>query len=460
MSLRLLAIGDIHLGRRPAGLPEDVVAQAGGADAVGPRGAWRAAVQAAIDREVDVVALLGDVVDDEGHYLEGWSELETGLRRLEAAGIAVVAVAGNHDVVVLPRLAEAMSGLVLLGRGGRWERHRIERPGGVLDFVGWSFPDAHVGTDPGADPRLAELCAEAAAAPGPTIGMLHGDLDVKASRYAPLSRARLLASGATAWLLGHVHKPSFPAFPAAGGDVATAGAGAPGAAAVPIGYLGSLVGLDPSETGTHGPWLLAFDGARVASAEQLALAPLSWDTLAIDAGELAGVDGLAPALAQAARDAAAGRAGSLGSARVLGLRVRLVGRCEGHAALHEAARSLDLSALRPVFDGRTLFVESLQDAARPALDLDALAREDDPPGLLARRLLALEGNGNEEERSRLLSLARRRTSDLALRGGFPELPATVARPDDATLAAALLDAGLAALEALLAARPAPAGGGR
>src|SRR5688572_25677095 len=94
MPFTLLAVGDVHLGRRPLGLPEGFIPER-----FSPRAAWKAAVEEALRRKVDAVALLGDVVDHERDFVEAYSPLAQGVRALVDAKIPVVAVVGNHDEI-------------------------------------------------------------------------------------------------------------------------------------------------------------------------------------------------------------------------------------------------------------------------------------------------------------------------------------------------------------------------
>src|SRR5690606_28513558 len=126
--------------------------------------------------------------------------LREGVERLTAAGIAVLGVAGNHDVKVLPRLADSVPGFRLLGRGGQWERTLVRGRGGEADILGWSFPERVVHDNPlaaGLPPREGRL----------TLGLLHCDRDQSGSRYAPVSSRDLDEAPVDAWLLGHIHKP-------------------------------------------------------------------------------------------------------------------------------------------------------------------------------------------------------------------------------------------------------------
>jgi len=435
MTLRILAVGDIHLGRRPGSVPDDVAASAGGRDALGPRAAWQATVDRAIQERVQAVVLLGDVVDDEERYLEGWSALETGLRRLITAGIEVFAVAGNHDVRVLPRLASTLSGLHLVGAGGQWES--VEIANGAGRFVGWSYPTAHARTDPTHDPELARLLATRGA--GPTIGLLHGDLDAAQSDYARFSGARLAALGADTWLLGHVHGPTF----------ARAAAGR-----ISMGFLGSLTALDPTETGVHGPWLLTYAGRELVEAQHLALATLRWECVAVAVDAWTSVEDLEPGVTGALRDFDAREAANIGAARVVGLRIELTGRCKFHRDLQRAIERFAHDQLRPTLDGRAFFVDAIVDRVRAELDLQALARDTDPPGLLAQRLLALDALPsdvtNTGERARILRLARDARESLTRRSEFVAIPRAELR--DEVLIEEVREAGLTALEELLASR--------
>jgi len=438
MTLRILAVGDIHLGRRPGSVPARVASSFVDDDALGPRAAWASTVEAALDRRVGAVLLLGDVVDDEEHFIEGWTALKEGMQRLLAAGIEVVAVAGNHDVRVLPRLAGALKGLHLLGAGGRWEA--LELANGAARIVGWSYPTAHVRADPTLDETLGALCRVRGA--GPTLGLLHGDLDVAQSDYARFARARLESYAVDAWLLGHIHKPTFAH---------------DGPGRIHGGYLGSLTGLDPTETGVHGPWLLTFEGRSLVEASHLPLAPLRWERISLDAGAWTSVAEIEPAVASALVSFEERERANLGRARAVGLRIDLVGRSRIHRELRTAIEAFDLENLQITLEGRTFFVDALTDAVRPEIDLAALAAKSDPPGLLARRLLLVDASPADEtaarDRAHLLRAARNARTTIARRKEF--VAAGYVEPTDEELADEVRAAGLAALEELHASRPDP-----
>jgi DNA repair protein SbcD/Mre11 len=134
----LLFIGDLHLGEVPTRL------SGAGLDpqCLTPVVAWDSAIELAIRSEVAAVVLAGDVVDDEQDRFEAYDQLERGVRRLLAHDVEVVAVAGNHDSLVPPRLAERIPAFRLLGRDSHWE-HYVLPTDPQVDLLGWSFPSRH-----------------------------------------------------------------------------------------------------------------------------------------------------------------------------------------------------------------------------------------------------------------------------------------------------------------------------
>lgn len=392
-------------------------------------------VEAALEERVQAVLLLGDVINKEQDLIEAFSALKEGLQRLLDGGIEVAAIAGNHDVHVLPRLARALPRLRLVGAGGRWEA--VELASGAARLIGWSYPTARPRTDPTLDAALVDLCRTGSV--GPTIGLLHGDLDVTRSEYAGFTSARLTTCAADAWLLGHVHKPTFERG---------------GAGQVPLGYLGSLTGLDPTETGPHGPWMLAFEGTQLVEARHVPLAPLRWERIAVAVDAWNEPQDLEPGVLNALVAFEESERSNLGSSRAVGLRVELVGRSRFHRDLRSAIEAFDLESLHVLLHGRMFFVDQLIDVVQPEIDLEALARESHPPGLLARRLLSLDAPPGEEaaaaERQGLLRVARSVRETLARRKEFGTLER--GEPADHELVEELRMAGLAALEELLRTR--------
>lgn len=410
MTVSLLCVGDMHLGRRPTRLPRQRTLDPA---ELGPEVAWERAVDVALDRRVAAVLLAGDVVERIEDRFHAFSALERGVARLVDGGIRVIAVVGNHDVEALPRLAARIPAVELLGVGEeRWQPTVVRAGNTAVRVWGWSFRRREERNSPVADfPRRHARHGDEA-----VIGLLHADLDTRDSPYAPVSRGQLVDAGLDAWLLGHVHRPH-PLSPDA-----------------PIGYLGSVAGLDPGEPGPHGPWLVEIDGPRAVRFRHLPLAPLRYETVAIDVAELPEVSGadLGDALANHLERSTvpafrAGAGDELEHVRALGLRVALVGETERAADLRAALG--DLVGQELGTGALATFVTSFEDRTTVSIDLPRLAQDSSYPGLLARRLLALEAH--DDEGRRLLERAReRQRDDLARHPPWRQLPDAKARPDD------------------------------
>lgn len=419
----LMCVGDMHLGRLPSGLPGGILDEYELAPRrLGPAEAWRRVVAQAIALPVDAVVLAGDLVESDNSRFEAFGQLQSGIERLTAAGIEVCAVAGNHDVEVLPRLAGSLEGFRLLGAGGRWEDCIISgRDGPEVRLVGWSFPQQIVTTSPLPPGRLPFPDDM------PLLGILHADLDAAGSRYAPVGRAELAAAGPHAWLLGHIHRPTL----SHRDDH--------------LGYLGSLVGLDRTETGRHGPWLISVDGVGQITQRQLTLGPLRWETVVLPVDELANPTVDLPAAVIAALRRRHGElADELTGTEALGCRVRLTGRCGDFAGLLQAVAEFRADQLAVPCGATLLFVDRLVNDAAPAIDLTELAQAADPPGLLARHLLAVE-RGDDQP---LIDAVRAGAAEMTGRPQFAALD----RPDpgDPELRQRLLRVGYRVLAALLA----------
>ena len=415
--VKILAVGDMHLGRTPSRLPQQLHPRD-----LGPAEAWRRTVAAAVDESVAAVLLAGDVVDRDDDFFEAYRALESGVRTLADAGIAVIGVAGNHDVKVLPRLVRHIPRFRLLGEGGHWESCRIEDSENAVTLWGWSFPQARVLSSPleGASPDPA---------PGINLGLLHCDRDAGPdSPYAPTSRLELARAGLDGWLLGHIHKP----------DALSA--------ASPSGYLGSLTGLDRSESGLRGPWKITVDDGRIVEIEHLPLAPLRWEALDVDLGGIGEPFQARERLLAAVTDLD-GRMASLPIApNAVGLSVSLRGRTGfGNAALDQLSPE-DRNETHTGAAGTRYFIESVHLDTRPEIDLEDLARRQDPVGLLAARLLWLDRPEGDSERERLVDEARRSLRDQSAQSVWRGLPAGGDAPEPT---AWLRRAGYRALDRLL-----------
>jgi DNA repair exonuclease SbcCD nuclease subunit len=369
--MKVLCTGDLHIGRSPSRLPGTVEVRS-----LSCAARWEAIVQCALNQGVDLVAISGDLVDQQNKYFEAVGPLEKGIRRLGDAGIATIAVAGNHDFDVLPGMARSLeeSRFHLLGRGGTWERVNLQLRNGERVVVdGWSFPQEHVLTNPLDSHTLGATDGEM------HLGLLHADLDSPASAYAPVSLADLRAHPTDLWLLGHVHTPRLES-----GSVAVL-------------YPGSPQAMDPGEPGEHGVWIGDLRAGEPVALRMVRLSAVQYETVDVDVSDASDPAALMSSVYEQIRCHANRLVASAEGLEHLSLRVRL----EGNTTLHREMGEL----LRPLIGGDDLsagdvcvWVERVVNMTRPARALVVLSRGRDAPALLARLLLALsDGNVGEPE---------------------------------------------------------------
>ncbi len=365
---RILLVGDMHLGRAPGGLPSMISS----AD-LSPAAALKRVVATAIKRQVHAVAFAGDLVESSNALFEAYGPLQDAVTELDRHHIEVVAVTGNHDTQVLPRLADAMgSKFHVLGSAGTWTSHLVHGQAPLpVRLVGWSFPSPHFEFSPLRQPAPPAQEGEI------TLGLLHADLDVAKSRYAPTSSRALQAVGYQGWFLGHIHRPD-----------ALAQDGAPF-------YLGSLTPLDPTETDTHGPVLVTVGDNASLTLERLPLAPLRWEHLVIPCPDhIQTAEEIRPLLLKSMLNARQNIPAHLAPLHAMGFRLRLTGRVREPNAVHTTVAALQIDDLNTLEGDTTLFVEKLVCAVTGAHDLERMAIHGDPIGLLARRILELEKNAD------------------------------------------------------------------
>lgn len=388
-TIKILCSGDLHLGRRASRVPPALDTQA---DQFSATRAWRDMVRLAVELRVDLVALSGDIVDRANRYFESFGPLEQGVATLAEAGIPVVAVAGNHDFDVLPRLAAGFpqDQFRLLGSDGTWERFTLSRDGEpVLYIDGWSFPGRYYPQDPLATYRPAP------ADNIPLIGLLHADLDQPASRYAPVRSGDLLGRGVTFWLLGHIHIPMLYE----------------DGTQPRLLYPGTPMPFNPSETGPHGPWLLQIGSRRVMSVEQLPLSPLRYENLPVSLEGATTLEEAEARIASALRDFLAETVFGHGEAlRLLVTRLELTGRTSLHRAIEGHLHRI-IADLAPCVGQATAVIDTFTVDTRPKWDLEHLVHLPGPPGELARMLLRLK-DPQDSLRQEILLDARKRLDDL------------------------------------------------
>lgn len=429
MAFRVLCTGDVHIGRRVTRVAETYRC----ADA------WSAIVDLAIEERVDLLAVSGDIVDQETRSYEALGPLESGFRRLERAGVPAVAVSGNHDHDVLHALAGVAGGgrLRMLGQGGAWERATYTgADGSRLHVDGWSFPAEHVLDHP-------MRSYPAAAGDGtPVLGLLHGEVGVPASRYAPIRLDDLWEQPVDLWLLGHIHTPRQYTSPAGGMAF----------------YPGSPWAMDPGEPGVHGVWIAGFTPGQAVTLEQRAISPVHFDRASVDlstiTGEVDFMDALMTTLRIRGADAIARHGPTL---RVVSCRLRLTGATALHREVAGWMRRAteDLGPISTAGQA-VIQLDDLTSDVRPAIDLAQFARGVDPAGEAARLILALDETALDPAYAPLVQAARGSIAAIHRHSGYSALsgPEIDDGPTDDDIRALLRDQAWSLLAALLGSKEA------
>jgi len=215
---------------------------------------------------------------------------------------------------------------------------------------------------------------------------------------APVGQAELDNADCDAWLLGHVHKPSLESLAAS-------------IESRPSGYLGSLVGLDPSETGPHGPWLLRVSNAGDIDISMIPLAPLRWEQVAVRVDGIEHVDDVGDRLMGEAERLVRRLGAAAPLPLAVGLRAQLTGPTTRYEDIRQWIAQGEWKSMGRVVDGTAVFFNKVIDWMGLRLDLAQTASGDDPAALLARRLLML--GRNDDESKALLDQARTKLAEVA-----------------------------------------------
>lgn len=408
-SFSFLCAADLHLGREVAlakGLGERFSTSEG----------WDALISLACRKSGEIEALLiaGDLLDREDLFSSFLPTIREGIERLAKVGIPLIAVAGNHDPTILPKIAETIASpyFIVLGKGGKWESHLL--PCGVR-VDGWSFPDVHHRASPFPNVPRADsaLC----------VGIVHTDWDGgDKSPFAPSSSLDLAATGHQFWLFGHIHDPRI-----VHGD--------------PLAfYAGSTTPLDRSEEGPRGAYLVEISKTSAPKREFYPLGRVLFTTALLKSDEEEWEEGFETVLSSLQIPE---------GTELVALSLIIEGPCSDYRKLRSFVAMIEEKRSFSLFGkgGRELFcaIESIEEHCSQALDLTALARGKDLVSFLARDLLALEGRDGARKEE-LIEKAKGEFADL---GDLTTFFSSFALPTDEEIGKILHRSGMLALTELL-----------
>lgn len=349
---RFLHAADIHLDSplfglsRYDGLPDDDI-----------RGATRAAfdnlVQRAIDEAVDFVVIAGDLFDGD------WKDMGTGLYfaramgRLDAAGIPVFLLAGNHDAASVITRCIPWPPNVRLFDGRRPQTHLLAALAVAIHGQSFSTPavtDNLALAYPGARPHHFN------------IGLLHTALAGRTGHatYAPCSLEDLKAKGYDYWALGHVHEH----------EVVSENPH--------VVFPGNLQGRTIRETGAKGAVIVTVEDGQVASIERIELDVIRWAAVEVDC-----TDAPADAAADLIRSALLHQWQAGDGRMPLVARLTLRGQTREAGALLDGAAGLrDVARAVATSISPDLFIEKVKVLVAPPTETPGLVLGDDLAALI------------------------------------------------------------------------------
>lgn len=357
-TFRFLHAADIHLDSPLRGLTGQE-----GSTAERIRSATREAfellVGRAIAERVAFVVISGDLYDGD------WRDYRTGLffaaqmGRLNAAGIPVFLLHGNHDAQSqITRKLELPANVRVFGTRAP-ETFRLEDIDVALHGQSFSQREIRDNLVPGY--------------PGPVagafnIGVLHTGLGGMGGHenYAPCALAELVAKGYAYWALGHVHqfqilhRQPHVVFP------------------------GNLQGRHIRETGAKGAALVSVENGEVSEVAMIASDVVRWSLVPVALDAVASVPEVLERIRTGLEEGVADKA----EGRLLACRVVLQGRAPMHGQLVGAEEYLlaEARAIALGLGADQAWVERVKVATEPEVDARTLAARTDALGDLHRML--------------------------------------------------------------------------
>jgi DNA repair exonuclease SbcCD nuclease subunit len=363
--LKFLHAADIHLDSPLRGLERYPGAPAEEIRAA-TRRAFENLVALAVEEEVGLVLLAGDLYDGD------WKDYNTGLffaaqmARLEEAGIRAFLIAGNHDAASQITKVLRPPANVKVFSTKRPETEILEELGVAVHGQGFAQPAVSEDLSAGYPRAVPHLF---------NIGLLHTSLDGRPGHapYAPCTVDGLRSRGYQYWALGHVHEREV-------------------AASDPwIVFPGNLQGRHIREAGSKGATLVTVDDRGAAHLQHRDLDVFRWAVCTVDLGGVPTFGGALDRVQQALADALESADG-----RPLAVRVRLTGACPVHNDL-TADPERWVNEIRSLAGG-SVWIEKIEVRTRRAGDVSGVddrgGREDALGGLL-RTVRSLEADDAE-----------------------------------------------------------------
>lgn len=353
--MKFLHCSDLHIDspllglERYEGAPVEAMRAA-------PRGALKNIVDLAIEHEVDLVVIAGDIFDGDWKDFNAGLFFTTQLTRLAAKNIPVVLIKGNHDAMSEITKSLRVPGNVTVLNHKKPQTKHFENIG--IAVHGQSFAERAV---------LDDLAASYPAAVSGmfNLALLHTNLGGNALHdpYAPTTLDVLKSKNYDYWALGHIHARQVIS-----------------EMSPRVAYCGNSQGRDARELGAKGCELVTVDGDRVTS-EFMPTDVVRWVQIDLDIAGLNDLD----ALLEAARLRLMSELDQAGG-RIIATRLSLVGTGKLHSALVSApdAAVAQIRNMAIESSDGSAWVEKIKRDTRPSYDRSSLEARDDPIGELTR----------------------------------------------------------------------------
>jgi DNA repair exonuclease SbcCD nuclease subunit len=314
--------------------------------------AWERIVKTALDEHADFVTLGGDVFNGSNPPLKARLAFKEGIEALHEAGIPVFMALGNHDPLdSFPENLRQTPGLHIFGPEPSGASLGPPELRENVVVYGASFPTSVV---------KENLARGFRREPGVTlaIGLLHANVSGMTGHddYAPCTLHDLRASGMDVWCLGHVHRHGVLCQEPL------------------VLYAGVSQAAHANEAGMGSCSVVSVEPHGRPAARFVPVAPVLWDRMEMDVSDLRTDEDVVRAVEEESISLLQGHK----HAEALVVRITLVGHRDsrGHRdpdCMEELSETLSerLEKLSP-----PVFMESLRDGTRVAVDLDTLAKEE------------------------------------------------------------------------------------
>jgi DNA repair protein SbcD/Mre11 len=313
-----------------------------------------------IEKQVDFLLVAGDIFNSADRSIRAQLRFRDGIKKLSDCGISAYIAHGNHDhlngwsaKLDWPEKTHIFSGRSV-------QKFAVEKEQETIACIhGISFQKRNV------TENLAHKFPKKGNDNPFTIGLLHCNLgsNTEHQPYAPCTLKDLTDLNYDYWALGHIHKKSV---------ISTEPM---------IIYPGNPQGLNPTETGERGCFLVSVDSRDKPQAEFIETSSVKWFTEEIDIASLSSDDELIVKIKNRIDEIRekAGRCSAV-------CRIIFTGRGSLHSTI---SRENTLKELLDEINDESagenfVWTESLHDETKPAIDRQALLKREDFIGEVVR----------------------------------------------------------------------------